>query len=368
MAGEKQNELYDAIGIAISISNLVLNFSLAYALKRLKKLKIVSYRFIFWLSLSDFFVGATGTLHHAGRLLQVDKKLILATFLLLGFFFHFSVYLTITIAIDRFIHMKLLKGYGSFMTIRKCNVMLLVSTILAAATYLFKKFIPEIFLIASIFVFFLLCIVYISTYLSIKNSVKKIELHSGLKDTDLSPQTEPRCANLVNDHDNQNNIGNNVIQANFTPNPEACLAKQGEEQQRISAGNHIFAIPNRERREKTAKKCNKLGVEKRDAAEDVHLSKDLKSQIVATSKARSKRPETEFGKAMIFILAGFTITFLPVYIILLFQTMSPSIVESFPNGYFFLLPSLNSSFNALIFIAFSSELKRYFKTRIIQIY
>ena len=323
------------------------------------------------MSVSDFFVGATGTLHHAGRLLLVDKKIILATLILLGFFFHYSAYLTITIAIDRYIHMKLLKGYGCFMTIRKCNLMLLVSTILAAATYLFKKYIPEAFLIASIFVFLLLFIAYISTYLSIKNNVKNIELLSGLKDTDLSPQNEPSCANLVNDHHNQNDIGNNVNQANFTPIPEACLARQGEKQQRISAGYHgreIFAISNSERREKTAKKCNKLGADKRNAAEDVHLSKNLNSQVVATTRARSKRPEPEFGKAMIFILTGFTITFLPVYIIFLFQTMSPNIVESLPIDYFFLLPSCNSSFNAFIFISFSSELKRYFKTLIIPKY
>ena len=371
MAEEKNEILYNVLGIAIDISNFVLNFSLAFALKKLNKLRIVSFLFIFWLSVSDLLVGATGLIYHTGRLLQIDNKIKYLLHVPVALFLLCSGYLTITIAIDRCIHMKLLNRYGSFMTIRKSRVLLVLNAINAVVSLVFNHFLKEIFLSIFLIMFFFLCIVYISTYNSIRKNVKKIELHSGLKSTALSPQNEHYCADLINDHKNIGNITctNNVNQLNVLPNQETCLPKQGEEELYRSARKQdmeIFTISYKKNREKTEINCHKVGVKKRDAAEEVHLSRNHDAQKVTITRKRIKRPENEFGKAMIFVLAGFTFAFLPVNVISLLQMLYPKLVDFSSIRYFNLLPNCYASFNALIFVSFSSDLKRFFQTRAIK--
>ncbi|XP_065057523.1 uncharacterized protein LOC135685488 [Rhopilema esculentum] len=362
MASEKQEILQDVLGIAIDISNLVLNFSLAYALKKLNKLRIVSYLFIFWLSVSDFLVGATGLLYHIGCLLQINSKIV---FLLHGpvvLFLHCSGLLTITIAIDRCIHMKLLNRYGCFMTIRKSHVILVLNPINAAASLVFRHFFKKIYFSIFLIFFLFLCIIYILTYFSIKENIKNIRVHSGPKNTvaDFSSQNEHRCADLVNDQKNQINIGNitctnNVNQVNTTGIREACFGGQEEKQHRTV-----------ERREMSPNNCHRFVVKKSGAGEDYHLSKNRDAQKVASSRKRGKRPENEFGKAMIFILTVYAVSFVPVNIILLINILSPNLVAFSYIKYIRLLPNCNSSFNAVIFIYFSSELKCYFQTLLFQ--
>ncbi|XP_065057483.1 uncharacterized protein LOC135685462 [Rhopilema esculentum] len=370
MAGGKQEILYNILGVGIDISNLVLNFSLVYALKKLNKLRIVSYLFIFWLSVSDFLVGATGLLYHIGCILPINSKIAYLLHVPVALFLHCSGYLTITIAIDRCIHMKLLNRYGSFMTIRKSHVILVLNPINAAASLVFKHFFKEIFLSIFLILFFFLCIVYISTYLSIRKNVKKIELHSGLKSTDLSPQHEHRCADLVNDHDNIANVTctNNVNQLNVLPIQETRLAKQEEKEKKCSARKQdveIFTISYKESREKAENDCHKAGIKKRDAVEKSHLNSNRDTQKVTITRNRMKRPENEFGKAMIFVLAGFTVAFLPVNVIRLLQMLYPKLVDFSSIRYINLLPNCYASLNAVIFVSFSSDLKRFFQSRII---
>ena len=174
--------------------------------------------------------------------------------------------------------------------------------------------------------------IYFDVYL-IKENVKNIRAQFGPKNTvaDFSH----RCEDLVNDQNNQINIGNitcanNANQVNTTAIREACFGGQEKEQQKASARKEnveIRPISNKKRREKTPKNCHRCVMKKSGAGEDEHLSRDCDAQKVVPTRKISKRPENEFGKALIFILTGFAVSFVPVNIILLINILSPKLTS-----------------------------------------
>ena len=345
--------LYFILGITIDISNMVLNFLLAYALKKLNKLKIVSYWFIFWLCVSDCFVGLAGFSYHIQLLLKVDIGFVAAQFAR-NFLLQYSKSIIITIAIDRCIHMKLLMRYSELMTMKRSYIVLISDFILVTTVTFIGWYAPYILLLLYLAFFVFFFAIYLWTYFSIKNRVTGSGIHSEVKicNAEFPPEQKPQPSQADN-NDNCNIMVNTCFEVNSKDNCQN------------TAGN-AEVIQDEIYKAKLAKK--KDGDRKENGRHSSEKTSDkircfMKSgQSLDARECRRRRPEAEFGKAMVFILAAYTVSYIPVVCLLAYELLSGKMYSVTVLQYVKLLAYCNSSFNAVIFISFSTELRRYLKT------
>ena len=124
---------YFIFAFSIDTSNVFVNIFIIYGLQKLKKLSNISFWLIYWLSISDLFVGLSGftlDISYVSCLTRLNCYWLRYFFEVRAFFLGYSVRLTIIIAIDRSIRMKYLLKYNSIMTKTKANIVLIVNGIL----------------------------------------------------------------------------------------------------------------------------------------------------------------------------------------------------------------------------------------------
>ena len=175
-----------SITILVDISAIFLNGIVAYVLKKQKKTNIVSFWFIYCLSISDVLVGVTALALHIVVILQSlnfsSTLLLLRQIFASGvaFSMSFSGRLILIISIDRCIHMKYLRRYSTIMTkfrarlIMSFNVSLgILFTIIAniAPSKIFHQRFQVGFYAFNMTGVSITYIVYIMTYLLIKRKV-----------------------------------------------------------------------------------------------------------------------------------------------------------------------------------------------------
>ena len=125
--------------IILHLSNIILNGMLAYSLKKLKKIKIISFWFIYCLCISDTFVGITGFCCHFALLSFTFEPKYTA----LWYIYQLSAFMMVlctgvsgwicvVIGIDRFIRMRYLIRYNVIMTKRKAQVAVALSFLLSS--------------------------------------------------------------------------------------------------------------------------------------------------------------------------------------------------------------------------------------------
>ena len=128
--------LITMLPLLLDVSTVLLNGLIAYVLKRHKKTDIMTFWFIYCLSISDIFVGVAGLIHESMWLIWSlgfrNSSLSLMhtyAFKLQYYFFDISLQLIVIIAVDRYIHMKYLKKYRGIMTRFRARLIMLFSIV-----------------------------------------------------------------------------------------------------------------------------------------------------------------------------------------------------------------------------------------------
>eukprot|EP00112_Aurelia_sp_Birch-Aquarium-sp1_P024737 Seg796.10 transcript_id=Seg796.10/GoldUCD/mRNA.D3Y31 product="Beta-2 adrenergic receptor" protein_id=Seg796.10/GoldUCD/D3Y31 len=129
---------------------MLANSYLVYALHKLKKLSLVSYRFVLYLSISDILMGFLGIITNSLSLAHAkifDSKHPLhefyqwvATFQI--FCINFSLVCILIIAVDRLIHMRYMTRYNSIMTKRRGLIIIMINVIFTTHTVTVIKLLP----------------------------------------------------------------------------------------------------------------------------------------------------------------------------------------------------------------------------------
>ena len=180
----------------ISLSNILCNSFLIFALRRRKKLKIISYWLIFCLSCSDVFFGIFALINESFTLALVkncwEDDTCFATNACEFFFGNFSATFLLIIAIDRFVHLKYSLRYQSIMKRRTANALICFNVIftfhIVVTIVLLPKYQTQFLLrhlrsyriyravLSFVYVSVMLsvCVLYIVTYCSIKKRVFNI--------------------------------------------------------------------------------------------------------------------------------------------------------------------------------------------------
>ena len=336
--------LFNVITIVVDTSNIVLNFFLVYALKKLKKLKVVSYMLIFWLSVSDLLVGTTGILFHTAIIFKTAYSTREVMEYVMGLFLTFSGCLTVTIAVDRCIHMKLLNRYSLFMTRRKGIAVLVVNAVFTVGILCLYRFSPLLSLSINISGFPVIFIAYVWAYITVRKGAMK-ETSESISKTkgvewgqDIS--TRRNTAHLEGSESKTKN--------DFDSRPFIISVKISRTEQ-----DGVTALQQQETPNKSSA----------NASGSVQNEDRLKTISSQNSKPmKRKRPEKEFGKAVLCILVSFSFLYIPSNIAQLIYSKSQG--NSFDISlmyYYGLFPLCYSSLNVIIFLSFSSELKAYVK-------
>ena len=178
------------ISFLLDISAIILNGLIAYVMKKHSKTRIVTFWFIYCLSMSDVMVGITGLVFQLSLLVfKLDSLWVAIPLMFLRYFFQTSGHLVFIIAIDRCIHMKYLNKYSTLMNrsrarlIVQLNITFCVVTIIpyfAASEQLNALFelslnIFRATLLVSIY------FIYIKTYLSVRRQIAALKISKANK-------------------------------------------------------------------------------------------------------------------------------------------------------------------------------------------
>ena len=390
------------ITVLLDISAIILNGIIAYVLKKQKKTNIVSFWFIFCLSISDVLVGATSLICHflllffSQAFTQSPLPLLLTVLNVFpGFFVNFSGRLILIISIDRCIHMKYLSKYSTIMTQFRARLILLFNIsfgILVAVPYfwLSKEASGKLTYGVSIFNatgVTMTYIMYVLTYVFIKRQVGTLEsletsqqFKNDMQDTVKRHQRKlskeksfNECTSLESRERTDatrpccNATNYMVIKGNISLQPQNKLYILPSsslltteilkiENRSITDGadivNNVAANKNNEK-EKEEVESNKSNRQKR-----------TKRNTVKKQEKRRAKPEVEFRKATCLILIALFICYAPALSYELYGRASGNYDEEMA----FLLTVLvimNSSLNAIILIFCNRELKRTIKTMIV---
>ncbi|XP_065057531.1 uncharacterized protein LOC135685492 [Rhopilema esculentum] len=352
--------LYTGLAIMIDISNVVVNFCLAFVLKKLDKLRIASYWFIFWLSLSDFSVGMTGLYYDIRIPVKTVHERNYSEYKAMFFFLQSSGFLTTTIAVDRCFHMKMLNKYSIFMTRRKCYSILLFNILLSASFSAMFLLCPPFFVSIYLGAFFFSLIIYIRTYTLVKNRVFKADAKSEHWEKGQNYRSSRCCIEKFN----PNNV---TAKENFIGSNQAAKLQDTQ-----SNDDECKVTPlqsdNLERKSTASTEAKKSEDNETDIANHSTANKVV-IKITCPgerNKDERRRPENELGKAIICLLCGYSVFYIPMCIINLYNYWSPGAFSLSTLVHLRLLLNCNCSFNAIILLSFSTELRNYFKTQLTQ--
>ena len=197
------------ISLVLDLSSIVLNGLIAYVIKKHKKTRIVTFWFIYCLSISDLMVGATGIVHHSLLLdnfldpINASWNLLHVVFgVLYGFFTITSWMLILIIAIDRYIHMKYPHNYSMIMTKLRARLLLLFNILFGMLVYLASMLISRasmIWLQFALHIFFTLgtfttFFLYFMLYFLIKRQVNALQVcHLGPTEAPDVPRNSTDC-------------------------------------------------------------------------------------------------------------------------------------------------------------------------------
>ena len=353
--------LYTGLAIMIDISNVVVNFCLAFVLKKLDKLRIASYWFIFWLSLSDFSVGLTGLYYDISIPVKTVHERNYPEYKAMFFFLQSSGFLTTTIALDRCFHMKMLNKYSIFMTRRKCYSILLFNILLSASFSAMFLLCPPFFVSVYLGAALFSLILYIRTYVIVKNRVFKVDA-----------KTEPywnkgqnyRSSRGCIEKFNPNNVTvkENFIGSNQAADPQDIQSIDDE--CKVSP----FQSDSLESKHTAGTEIKKSEDNEKDIVNHSTANKVV-SKITCSgeiNRDERRRPENEIGKAVICLLCGYSVFYIPICIINLYNYWLPGAFSLSTLVHLRLLLNCNCSFNAVILLSFSTELRNYLKTQLTQ--
>ena len=207
--------LINVLRYLLSLSNILLNLFLIYALRQRKKLKVTSYWLIFCLSSSDVFFGISSAVNQS--LWPTTKKKCWENdvcFAIDGcefFFSNFSATFLLIIAIDRFIHMKYPLRYQSIMTKNRAILLFCFNAIFTFHIVVTIIFLPKyqrqfllkhlrsyqiyraVLSIVYVLIVLSVCGLYITTYSSITRRVYNVTAAPVMVMKEVAPSRDNDC-------------------------------------------------------------------------------------------------------------------------------------------------------------------------------
>ena len=376
-----------------------MNMFIIYALRKLKKLSSISFWFLYWLSISDLFVGLSGFILdiNAGSCLTgLNCHWVPYTLAVRSYFVSYSARLTIVIAIDRSIRMKYLYKYNSIMTKTKANMVLLVNVVIGIVRFVgslgpHKSTFETAYGTFHTVCIFSGCILYIITYCITKKKVS--DLHSNMqqgqiitvKEATIHPNM-PVSLLQPNAHDAAEGIsihgssrGRSTSQT--TLHSFGCHERNSERNQlavrgKVSLGNNSLSneIPERSKEIKPSvndevMKC--VSSWNNNMADYGQGDRQAGSQsrnpcVKAETKMNNpkdpnhrRRNDNEVGRAMLFITMAMISCYVPIVVdnLLLMQNIKSFVLDHFAM----LLLLANSSCNAIVLTVFSRDIRNLAK-------
>ncbi len=173
-----------------SIACVLVNSLLIQALRSLKKLNTISFKYILLLSTSDICFGVSWIAYLCMLYPEFNKQGLMTTaHILIHVFASFSCIMVLLIALDRYIHMRFSLRYNAIMTKRRASLLVI-------AGFLVSVFLVALIVCARIFNFFFaaqltlnatvsLCvfgafILYSKAYKSVRCQTQHISLDKGI--------------------------------------------------------------------------------------------------------------------------------------------------------------------------------------------
>ena len=179
------------INTTIGVSNIVLNLFLVHALRHLKLVTSVSYKFMMFLSMSDACIGVLQLGIQMVPFASRSKRDVLN---LVSQFFNylfcaFSAFMIMLISLDRFFHMRYLTRYSTVMNKKKSNQLILLNALFTFANATFMTIASvtgayfiyhPIFTTFYLFVISMTFILYIASYQAIRSRTAALNLNQTL--------------------------------------------------------------------------------------------------------------------------------------------------------------------------------------------
>ena len=398
MSDWRSNKLLFQISITIlillDISAIILNGLVAYVLKRHKKTRIITFWFIYCLSISDVMVGLMQLVSHLLQLRSFLHRTALGSLhpvvqQLSNFFFAMSGRLISTIAIDRCIHMKYLSKYTTIMTQFRARCIILLNIIFGLLLLIPSLLPPEKYFDLGVTLFhtamtLMTCFIYIKTYFSIKRQVAALQ---SINSNDIVVQNKADNTNQCNSGPltAQHCIGCMRIDTAKEIRIEKARSIKKDDNMVFESQQKAYVLP--ESAAISSYKSNNKSENANDIENKTHSSNAVESLIVPPvaevimeneapiqikqenkeqnlerkflQKQQRLNPDREFRKATWLILAVLFISYFPTFL---------NNFYSFAGGKNIVFSSIceitvlsNSSLNAIILIAFSRELKGHIR-------
>ena len=394
--------IYITISFLLDMSSIILNGLIAYVLKKHNKTRIVTFWFIYCLSISDVMVGVTGlTFHSSLFAFKWNSSWVSISGKLVKYFLETSGHLIFIVAVDRCIHMKYLNKYSTLMNQSRARLIVLLNiTFCAVATTPYfvasEKFnalfelgltIFHATLIASIY------FIYLKTYSSIRRQIAALQI-SKRNTMPYYNKAEKRleCQDRVSttqhcsfEVDAKMRVVHDSEKESHRPSPclptkdAAFLERQGDPIV-VSTCSETIPISPFLKEEKydvvrttanlscflksdVTSSVTGIDIERDEvkAAGQCTIAQTLEVGVFRQLHKRRATPEQEFRKAIIFIFLALFICYFPIFFCKFYQFASKE-KNSILSVASFTGLMLNSSLNAIILIAFNKEMKKNLKS------
>ena len=391
--------LYIIALMLLGLSAIIFTGLVAYVLKKHNKTSIVTFWFIYCLSISDVIVGVSGLAYQSLLLfLYLDStnsillSLCTAAFEFLHYILSTSGHFILIIAIDRCIHMTYLNKYTLFMTHFRARLTKLLNVIVSMVLETLpllasSKYMAWFHLSINIldtFVMLLTLFICAVAYFSIRRRLATLHFrkpqHTVYQKT--SNQNSP-CA-----HQSSNTHGFRKYAGRMSPVDEA---ENNAPRKVVKASNTVgfeesqsslpdFAMTNSaylgDRNEYTNDKentpkisdfvsqgtINSFSKAKVDKQKKIASKQSMKTRSNAAPKSDRPKPrvQQEFLKATCLILLALLISYLPAVVYHYY-----SFATRFANATFLFISTgsvlLNSSLNAIVLVGYSKEIRDYIR-------
>ena len=211
--------------LVIDVTNIIVNLFLVHALRELKKLHSLSYRFILLMSISDICVGLSGIFSHTINIINIPKGIYYSDFqnytAVISIFFVASTgRFTVIIALDRYVRMRYLARYEKIMTNKRAALLVSANILLGLVSALvflgpFSRSFKDKFTFGrALFHMFGLksiCLLYILAYRSLKRTVDNLHKESNIRNDTKSVEN----ANTVETNQAVDTTGKNDSIGNY---------------------------------------------------------------------------------------------------------------------------------------------------------
>ena len=379
--------IHIAISLLLDCSAILFNGLVAFVLKKHKKTRIVTFWFIYCLSISDTLVGVTGLIYHvlwlttsltSGTLSR--SSLTRVIFKVLHYLFQTSGQLIFIIAVDRYIHMKYSNKYSTIMTQSKALLIMLFNIafgiLLIIPLYVGSDSINATYnFVVTVLrgtCALLICIMYLKTYFSIKRQLAALQLGSG-NETSLhheqskrfksqnTPSRVRHCSSSVE----VNSCA--IVDSEKAPSRSLSCADLTDKRAKsfdCRSADHLPSILEKD----TTSSAVVLNEEnyKTQERRQTKIANSSKIELNQKSKRRKASPEQQFRKAVLTIFLTLLMCYIPFFIheFYFFANKRRNSIMSVTS---FTGVLLNSTLNAIILIAFSKEMQRGIKAVFVKV-